>query len=56
MLVLLAPEKYQVKKMNTYLAPMIDELQLLYNEIKLSGVSRPLNAHDREFTICQILC
>ena len=61
MLVLLAPEKYQVKKMNTYLAPMIDELQLLWNMIIMYDVftafiHRIVSSRDHEFTLYGILC
>ena len=42
---LLVPGKHKVKNMDVYLAPLIEELQELWNGIDIFYVSRPLRDH-----------
>ena len=41
MLSLIVPGKRRVKKMDVYLAPFIDEMQLLWKGIKMYDISLP---------------
>jgi hypothetical protein len=41
MLTLIVPGKHQVKKMDVYLAPFIDEMQLLWKGITMYDISHP---------------
>ena len=41
MLTLIVPGKHQVKNMDVYLAPFIDEMQLLWKGITMYDISRP---------------
>jgi len=56
MLVLLVPRNRRVKKMDMYLVPLIDELQLFWNDIIMYRVSRPLNSNGHEFTLYEMIC
>jgi len=54
MLTLIVPGKHQVKIMNVYLAPFIDEIQLLWKGIRLYDISRP--PPNRSFMLYGVLC
>ena len=41
--------KYQVKDMNVYIEPLIDELLKLWNGIIMYGVSRPIRQRKFKF-------
>ena len=43
MLVVIFPRWKQVKHMDTYLEPVIDELQVLWKGIQMYDISRPFN-------------
>jgi hypothetical protein len=55
MLVLLVLKKHRVKKMEIYLTPLINELQLLWSEIRMDDIFRPFNSHGYEFILYGIL-
>jgi len=54
MLTLSVPGKYQVKNMDVYLAPFIDEMQLLWKGIRMYDISRPPS--NRSFMLYGVLC
>ena len=54
MLTLIVPGKHQVKKMDVYIAPFIDEMQLLGKGIRMYDISRPPS--NRSFMFYGILC
>lgn len=54
MLTLIVPGKHQVKKMDVYIAPFIDEMQLLWKGIRMYDISRPPS--NRFFMFYGILC
>jgi hypothetical protein len=41
MLTLSVPGKHQVKDMDVYIVPFIDEMQLLWKGIRMYDISRP---------------
>ena len=41
--------KYQVKDMNVYIEPLIDELLNLWNDISMYDVSRPIRQRQFQF-------
>ena len=41
--------KYQVKDMNVYIEPLIDELLKLWNGITMYGISRPIRKRQFQF-------
>ena len=51
---LIVPEKNQVKNMDVYLAPFIDEMQLLWKDIRMYGISCPPS--NRSFMLYGVLC
>ena len=54
MVTLIIPAKYQVKNMDAYLVPFIDEMQLLWKGIRMYDIScTPLN---RSFMLYGVLC
>ena len=54
MLTVIVPGKHQVKKMDVYIAPFIDEMQLLWKGIRMYDISRPPS--NRFFMFNGILC
>ena len=54
MLTLIVPGKHQVKNMDVYLAPFIDEMQLLWKGITMYDISRPPS--NRSFMLYGVLC
>ena len=50
MLALIVPGRRQVKNMDVYLQPLVDELKELWNGINVYNVSRPITA-ERSFTL-----
>ena len=54
MLTLIVPGKHQVKKMDVYLAPFIDEMQLLWKGITMYDISCPPS--NRSFMLYGVLC
>ena len=50
MFALIVPSRRQVKNMDVYLQPMVDELKELWDGINVYNVSRPIRA-DRIFTL-----
>ena len=54
MLTLIVPRKHQVKNMDVYLVPLIDEMQLLWKGITIYGISRPPS--NRSFMLYGVLC
>ena len=45
--------KYQVKDMNVYIEPLIDELLELWNGVTMYNISRPIG--ERKFQFCAML-
>ena len=54
MLSLIVPRKHQMKKMDVYLAPFIDEMQLLWKGITMYDISCPPS--NRSFLFYGVLC
>ena len=54
MLNLIVPWKNQVKNMDVYLAPFINEMQLLWKGIRMYDISRPPS--NRSFMLYGVLC
>ena len=54
MLTLIVPGKHQVKNMDVYLAPFIDEMQLLWKGITMYDISHPPS--NRSFMLYGVLC
>jgi hypothetical protein len=54
MLTLIVPGKQQVKNMDVYIAPFIDEMQLLWKGIRMYDISRPPS--NRSFMLYGVLC
>ena len=54
MLILIVPRKHQVKNMDVYLAPFIDEMQLLWKGITMYDISRPPS--NMSFMLYGVLC
>jgi hypothetical protein len=54
MLTLIVSKKHQVKNMDVYLAPFIDEMQLLWKGIRMYELSRPPS--NRSFMLYGVLC
>ena len=54
MLTLIVPRKHQVKNMDVYLAPFIDEMQLPWKGITMYDISRPPS--NRSFMLYGVLC
>ena len=50
MLALIVPGRRQVKNMDVYLQPLVDELKELWDGINVYDVSRPIAA-ERSFTL-----
>ena len=50
MLALIVPSRRQVKNMDVYLQPLVDELKELWDGINVYDVSRPI-ATERGFTL-----
>ena len=50
MLALIVPDRIQVKNMDVYLQPLVDELKELWDGINVYDVSRPI-ATKRSFTL-----
>ncbi|KAH9302853.1 hypothetical protein KI387_014436, partial [Taxus chinensis] len=46
MLTLIVPGKYQVKNMDIYLRPVIDELKVLWKGFQMHDISRPIGRRD----------
>ena len=53
LLVLLIPKKYKAKNMDVYLAPLVDELCILWNGVHAYDISRPIQ--QRNFVLRGIL-
>ena len=53
MLALIVPGRRQVKNMDVYLQPLVDEFKELWDGINVYDVSRPI-AVDRSFTLYAI--
>jgi hypothetical protein len=53
MLALLIPRKYKVHNMDVYLAPLVEELQLLWEGVQMVDMSR--SEADRQFWLRAIL-
>ena len=53
MLALIVPGRRQVKNMDVYLQPLVDELKELWERIHVYDVSRPI-ATERSFTLYDI--
>ena len=45
--------KYQVKDMNVYIEPLIDDLLDLWNGVTMYDISRPIG--ERQFQFCAML-
>jgi hypothetical protein len=54
MLTLIVPGKQQVKNMDVYIAPFIDEMQLLWKGIRMYDISCPPS--NRSFMLYGVLC
>jgi hypothetical protein len=54
MLTLIVPGKHQVKNMDVYLAPLIDEMQLLWKGIRMYDISCPPS--NMYFMLYGVLC
>jgi hypothetical protein len=54
MLTLIVPGKHQVKKMDVYIAPFIDEMQLLWKYITMYEISCPPS--NMSFMLYGVLC
>lgn len=54
MLTLIVPGKHQVKNMDVYIAPFIEEMQLLWKAIRMYDISRPPS--NRPFVCYGVLC
>lgn len=54
MMTLIVPRKNRVKNMDVYLMPFIDEMQLLWKEIKMYDMSCPPSK--RSFILYGVLC
>jgi hypothetical protein len=54
MLTLIFLGKHQVKNMDVYLAPFIDEMQLLWKGIRMYEISAPPS--NRSFILYGVLC
>ena len=49
MLLFIQVGKYQVKDMNVYIEPLIDELVELWNDVTMYDVSRPIGQRQFQF-------
>jgi hypothetical protein len=54
MLTLIVPRKHQVKNMDVYIAPFIDEMQTLWKGIRMYHISCPPS--NRSFMLYGVLC
>jgi hypothetical protein len=54
MLTLIVPGKQQVKNMDVYIVPFIDEMQLLWKGIRMYDISHPPS--NRSFMLYGVLC
>ena len=54
MITLIVPEKHKVKKMDVYLAPFNNEMQLIWKGIRVYDISLPLS--NRSFILYGVLC
>lgn len=54
MMTLIVPRKHQVKNMDVYPTPFIDEMKLLWKGIKMYGISCPPS--NRSFMLYGVLC
>jgi hypothetical protein len=54
MLTLIVPGKHQVKNMDVYIVPCIDEMQLLWKGIRMYEISRPPS--NRSVMLYGVLC
>ena len=51
---LIVPKKHQVKNMDVYLVPFINDMQMLWKSIRMHGISHPPSS--RSFMLCGVLC
>jgi hypothetical protein len=54
MLTLIVPGKHQVKNMDVYIVPFINEMQLLWKCIRMYAISHPPS--NRSFIFYGVLC